>query len=132
MKYICNPPTPTPTPTATPTPTPTPTPPVDINAQCLDIQLFSLDWKILSIDELSKLKSGNQIYATVRGSTNRGEITRARFYVNAQFAGSTTEKRTGTNQFFLKITIPDIPDGQNGMSINIKAQLYHSTLKVWF
>ena len=84
-------PTPTPTPTATPTPTPTPTEP-PTPPECDLVKAYKVEenvWSnVLTKDDLSNLKAGDEVYFTVRGISDNPEadFTAAKFIINAATA----------------------------------------------
>ena len=118
--------TPTPTP---PTPTPTPTPTDEIYCSCLEIQAFDTEWNELTSTELSNLKAGNTVRFTVSGTTNSGNIDKARFRINSPtWRTVVVAKKPGTNKFYDEYTIPE---GVTGFTIN--AQLHHTSSDIgWF
>jgi hypothetical protein len=126
-------PTSTPTPIATliptraPTATPTPRPGVEISARCLNIQVFDTNWD--EITDLSSLKAGDIIRFTVSGTTNSGNIDKARFRINSPtWRTGVVAKRPGTSEFYDGYTIPE---GVTSFTIN--AQLHHTNTGIgWF
>jgi len=69
------------------------------------------------------LKSGDMVRFAVKGTTNSGSFTAARFIINTQTASAT--KRGAADEFYYDYTIPE---GET--SFTVKAQIQHST-GVW-
>jgi hypothetical protein len=114
-------------PTTAPTATPTPPPGVEISARCLEIQVFDANWD--EIIDLSNLKAGDIIRFTVSGTTNSGNIDKARFRINSPtWRTNVVAKKPGTGEFYDEYTIPE---GVTSFTIN--AQLHHTSSDIsWF
>jgi hypothetical protein len=134
--------TPTPLPSDTPTPTPTevpgasPTPtsvnkpsntpsptPSQISAQCSEVKAYDTNWNQLSSGQLSQLQSGDVIHLTVSGSASSGAFDKARFEVNGTSIGESTQKKSGTDEFYINYTIPS-----STTSFSVKGEIHHSDL----
>jgi len=115
--------------TATPVPTatPTPRPGVEISARCLNIKAFDTSWD--EIIDLSSLKAGDIIRFTVSGTTNSGNIDKARFRINSPtWRTDVVAKKPGTGEFYDEYTIPE---GVTSFTIN--TQLHHTSSDIsWF
>lgn len=114
---------------SSPTPTPLTTPtdvPNNVSCICNEVKVYDTSWNLLSENELKQLKSGNIIRFTVSGSTTQGVIEKARFTINGETSQEVTNKKPGTEEFYIQY---EIPEGQLNFSIN--GELYHSTLG-WF
>lgn|GEM_PF-3631381 len=125
--------TPTPTATATPTATPTMPPGVNITAMCLDIRAYDSEWNSLTASDLSQLKPGDFVRFSVRGSASDNGINKARFSLNGGAPIETTKTKPGTdNEYYQEFTLPNIPEGKESLTINVKAELFHPILNMWF
>lgn len=127
--------TPTPTPTVTPAPTATPTMPpgTDITAMCLDIRAYDSEWTSLTANDLTELQPGDVVRFSVRGNASDNGINKARFSLNGAMPIETTQTKPGTtNEYYQEFSLPQISEGQNSLTINVKAELYHPVLNMWF
>jgi hypothetical protein len=119
----------TPIPTAgTPGTTPPSTPPpgVSIVSQCLEIRAYDTNWTQLTVNDLTGLAAGDTVYFSVIGTASSGIIDQARFSINNGPWQVTTDKRTGTNEFYIQYTLP------SGITtFTISAEIHHNTLG-WF
>ncbi len=115
--------------TATPVPTatPTPRPGVEISALCLNIKAFDTSWN--EITDFSSLRAGDVVRFTISGTTNSGNIDKAKFRINSPTWRTTVvNKKPGTNDFYDEYTIPE---GVTSFTVN--AQLHHTNSAVdWF
>lgn len=114
--------TPTNTPTV-PTNTPTPTLPPDIVAECSTVTAYDTNWNSLSKAELADLNPGDTVYFTVYGTANNGSFDKARFYVNGSPIGESTNKKPGSEEFYIEYTIPD-----GVTSFSVKGEVHHTDL----
>ena len=112
-----------PTPTITSSPTPTTT---SISASCSTVKAYDNDWNSLSSFDLSTLKTGNIVHFTVSGTATSGVIDKAKFTINGISFGETTNKKPGTDEFYVEYTIPE-----GVVSFTVDAQIHHSQLG-WF
>lgn len=112
--------------------------PDDISTICIctDIRAYDTDWNLLTINELSSLTPGSQVYFTTRGQiantlTGTQQIQKARFSINNQAATETTDTKPGSNQeFYILYTIPEFTGTQ---TFRISAELYHPDPEIgWF
>lgn len=105
--------------------TPTPTPP--ITAQCREIKVYNLLWETISLKQLSNLQPGDQIKLAVRGETNREEIDKARFRVNAGSWQEAIKPRMidpfDTKEFYIDYVIPE-----GTTDFTVQAEIHHQTL----
>jgi hypothetical protein len=110
-----------------PTATPTPPPGEEISALCLNIKAFDTNWD--EITDLSSLRAGDIIRFTVSGTTNSGNIDKARFRINSPtWRTDVVTKKPGTSEFYDEYTIPE---GVTSFTIN--AQLHHTSSDInWF
>jgi hypothetical protein len=119
-------PTPTPTSTAKPTATPTSTPTPEPIAQCINIKAYDLNWKQLSVAELSSLKAGDKVRFAVSGQASSGIFDKAKFKINGVERSEVFTKKPGTEEFYDEYTL-----SAGAVSFTINALLHHSTLG-WF
>jgi len=110
----------TPTPTPTGTLTPTPQPPM-----CSATKAYDTNWNLLTGAQLSALSAGSVIRFTISGIP-ADQIDKARFTINGVLKTETTNKKPGTNEYYIEYTIP-----AGVYSFTITAQIHHLTLG-WF
>lgn len=107
--------TPTPTPTETPTPTPTETPAP--NCQCSDLQMYSLNWVLIT--DYTTLEPGDEVYLAVRGTAGTDyDLEKARFKVNGRPWNESTQRHDDYG-FYINWTVSDYGD------YLIEAEVYH-------
>lgn len=111
-------------PTNSPTTTPTDTP--GFSAYCNQIEIYDTEWNLLSQSDLAELTPGESVNISVSGSTDSGQIQKARFTVNNVLLSETSELKPGsTNKFYSQYTLPETA------SFNVSAELFHSVIG-WF
>lgn len=109
------------------TPTPKPPPPgPGPTARCVEIKAYDTNWNQLTATQLSRLKVGDKVRFTVRGSATKGTFDKARFTINGIQRPAVTAKKPNTEEFYDEYTIPT---GETTFTIN--AQVHHKTLG-WF
>jgi hypothetical protein len=131
LSLICNP-APSASPTASPAPTPTGTPGTEINAQCLVINVYDLNWNQLTNTQLTQLQPGDQVRFGVLGYASDNGISQARFTINGSQQAPTSQKRTNTEEYYMEYTIPEPATGETQITISVQAELYHAGLGQWF
>lgn len=115
----------TPSSSATPSPTPLASNGA-LGASCSSVKAYDKDWKLLSLDDLGKLKAGDSIRFAVLGTTTAGIFDKARFSVNGNSLGETDLKKDGSSEFYIEYALPS-----DTKSIKVDAQLHHNQLG-WF
>lgn len=90
-------------------------------AQCLSVKAFDEEWEPLDADDLSALEEGDVVRFTIGGITNQGTFEMARFTINGELTDPVTDKRPGTDEFYIEYEMPeDVTD------FTIDADLMHS------
>ena len=120
--------TPTPSPTEAPpppgeTPTPKPTSPPVISAKCLNVKVYDASWNALSSDDLKNLSPGDTVRFAVAGEATSGSFDKARFSLNNSSLGETSNKKPGTQEFYVEYEIPE-----NITNFSVKGEVHHSEL----
>lgn len=105
-----------------------------ITAECRNIAFYDSTGGRLTQTELTQLKPGNTVKIAVLGSTNSGQIDKARFKINGTFnpnSSGTTTKDSTSGEFYINYQIP-----ADVRTFNIEAQLHHTNPGVgdggWF
>ncbi len=96
------------------------------SAICLNVVAYDTQWNVLSASELSELNEGDTVRFAVSGTATTGTIDSARFRINSGTPVETTEKKPGSEEFFVEYEIP-----ASTQSFSISAQLHHNTAG-WF
>lgn len=90
-------------------------------AQCLSVKAFDEEWEALDVEDLAALEEGDVVRFTIGGITNQGAFEMARFTINGEVTDPVTDKRPGTDEFYIEYEMPeDITD------FTIDAELMHS------
>lgn len=108
------------------TPSPSPVAEEEVTALCLNIKAYDSEWNRLSLAELSSLQPGDVVRFSVSGDTSSGNFDMARFSVNSQTLGETTQVKEDTQEFYDEYIIPEDVE-----SFSIEAQLHHQQLDQW-
>src|SRR3972149_6211544 len=116
-------PTPTETPPPGETPTPKPTSPPVKSARCLNVKAYDANWNVLSSDDLKNLSPGNTVRFAVAGEATSGSFDKARFSLNNSSLGETSNKKPGTQEFYVEYEIPE-----NVTDFQVKGEVHHSEL----
>jgi len=102
-----------------PTVTPTPTPPPEYSCECTEVKMYDLNWN--QITDFSQLAPGDEVYLTVRGTTDHpAGLTRGRLRINNGEWQETTQQHNG--EFYIRYTIPR-PD-----TYSVEGQVYNPAL----
>lgn len=99
---------------------------VTTNAQCYEVKVFDDNWAKILPEDYEDLTEGETIRFTVSGSTDQGSFDKARFLVNGAITSEVTQKRPGTNEFYIEYVIP-----ADMSQLSVKGELHHTTLG-WF
>jgi len=87
----------------------------------------------LTASDLSELKPGDVVRFSVRGDASDNGINKARFSLNGSTFTETTQTKPGTNnEYYKEFTLPEIPNGEDSLTISVKAELFHPELNMWF
>jgi len=79
-----------------------------VETQCKGVKAYDKDWKEISNAELSELKPGDEVYFTVEGNAvSSGNIQKGRIKVNSGDWQETTNKKPGSEEFYITYTIPE-------------------------
>lgn len=70
------------------------------------IVLYDTDWNELSPQALSGISAGDQIRVATSGSTNGGEISKARFTINGELHPETNTLVPGTQMYYYEFRVP--------------------------
>ncbi|MGB9707657.1 MAG: hypothetical protein ACPL1D_02810, partial [Microgenomates group bacterium] len=99
-------------------PSPPSPPPPEVS--CLWIKTYNASWQELSQNQLNSLRPGDRVYFVVVGSGDG--FDKARFRINNGNWQETTDKRPGTQEFYISYTIP------NGVTdFKVEAEVHHPT-----
>jgi hypothetical protein len=96
------------------------------SATCSEVKAYDTNWKLLSADDLKKLKSGTIVRFTVSGTATTGSFDKARFTINGTGRSEVTNKKLGSEEFYDEYTIPT-----GTTTFTITAQVHHNALG-WF
>ncbi|MBU0998506.1 hypothetical protein KJ570_03195 [Patescibacteria group bacterium] len=98
----------------------------NVSAQCLYVKVYDENWNTIPTAELADLAAGDIIKFAVKGTAISGSLDKARFIINTGLSGEITNKKPGTEEFYVEYVIPE------GLSkLTVKAELHHTTLG-WF
>jgi hypothetical protein len=110
------------TPALSPSISPT-TPPTQTTAQCSEVKVYNTSWQLLNSSDLAKLEAGDVIRITVSGTASAGSFSKARFVINGVTTSETTNKKTGSDEFYYQYTIPE-----NVSNFSFNGEVFHSEL----
>jgi len=88
---------------------------------CQRIKAYNSLWQEISQEQLSSLRPGDQVYFSVLGSSTT--IDKARFRINNGEWQETTNKKEGTEEFYINYTIPS-----GVTNFRVEAEVHHPTL----
>ncbi len=95
-------------------------------ATCGEVKAYDTNWKLLSSDDLKKLKSGAIVRFAVSGTASSGTFDKARFTINGTQRPEVSTKKPGSDEFYDEYTIPT-----GTTTFTVTAQVHHDTLG-WF
>jgi len=90
-------------------------------ASCHTLRAYNTSWQQLSSSDLASLRPGNQVYFAVLGSGSG--IDKARFRINGGNWQETTNKKIGTEEFYISYTIP-----KGVINFTVQAEVHYPTL----
>lgn len=97
-----------------------------VTAECSDVVAYNEDWEVLTDTELSQMTEGDIVRFAVSGTATTGGFDRARFAINSATPEETTDKRPGSDEFYIEYIIPADED-----TFSVSAEIHHTDLG-WF
>lgn len=93
---------------------------------CSEVKAYDEDWSVLTANQLSSLKKGDVVRFSVSGDAPSGSFDKARFSINAEEKVEVTDKKPGTDEFYIEYTIPN-----SVTAFSVSAEIHHSDYG-WF
>lgn len=93
------------------------------STNCSEVMAYDNEWNELSASELSALTAGDTVRFAVTGTTNQGTFDAAKFTINGTVQPETTNKKPGTDEFYMDYVIPS-----GTLDFEVEGMIRHSIL----
>lgn len=93
-----------------------------ITANCGSVRVYDTNWNELTGAAFTAIKPNDVIRLVISGTSSTGSFDSAQFTINGVELSPTTNKRTGTEDYYMDYTVP-----AGGVStLRIQAKMHHS------